>query len=467
MPPNQPTNLWEYFQGQGRPLPQTAAERFADPNFAAAAGRAGFNPQNYQVNLENASANQSILAELLKGGQPPPPITTSGEVRQKVNQNVDYLNQNLGLLEGIDEKAAKKEAAFDSQLAAFTKQLDDLSARSNAATKNLLRGINADYAQRQVEAADQNDRYQQGLKVLGLQTGTTKFLPFIQQGMLTFAEMEGQKELSRLDGEGKKLLAEAQQAQIDQDFRIVSEKMEAYRENEAMKSRSINDLYDQAQSRQSIQANAMKLGASIAPFLVKELAGLSEIQKQEILQRIAKEYGVAVNDLLVGLSSYEQERSDIDREFNLDQSRERRLASEGTGGGGSTVVRGETGPAYKDWWPGFLASAEGKEIAQRIARENPGTNDNIPIAKEFRRIYAERFGGQGGERQVNPNKNYSAATIPDNIRNELMDDIESGLSIPELLRYYPDVSTSYLNSLFKQLGGSSAGGGYQVPDESL
>lgn len=321
MPPNQQQpnqNQGQTYVVQPGDTLNEIASRFGFTNYLEA-GITGYRSGNPDLIFPGETL--TIGGQRPGGGAPPPPITTSGPVRQEVNRNVDYLNQNLNVLAGIEDQAAKKEAFYDSQLAAFTKQLDDLSARSNAATKNLLRGINADYAQRQLEAADQNDRYQQGLKVLGLQTGTTKFLPFIQQGMLTFAEMEGQKELSRLDGEGKKLLAEAQQAQIDQDFRIVSQKMEAYRENEAMKSRAINDLYDQAQSRQSIQANAMKIGASIAPFLVRELAGLNDMEKQEVLQRIAQEYGVAVNDLLVGLSTYEQERADTERDFAMDERR--------------------------------------------------------------------------------------------------------------------------------------------------
>lgn len=63
-----PQNLYEYYTGQGKALPKTAAERFADPSFAAAAKAAGYDANSYQVNAGNAAANTAILANLMKGG---------------------------------------------------------------------------------------------------------------------------------------------------------------------------------------------------------------------------------------------------------------------------------------------------------------------------------------------------------------------------------------------------------------
>lgn len=63
----QPTNLYDYYKQQGGTLGKTVAERFADPNFAAAAKTAGYTPQSYAINAGNADANSKILAALQAG----------------------------------------------------------------------------------------------------------------------------------------------------------------------------------------------------------------------------------------------------------------------------------------------------------------------------------------------------------------------------------------------------------------
>lgn len=73
--PTTPTNLSQYYQGRGAALPGTAQQRFADPAFASAAQRAGYDVNSYHVNMNNEAANNAILRELLSGGTPPPANT--------------------------------------------------------------------------------------------------------------------------------------------------------------------------------------------------------------------------------------------------------------------------------------------------------------------------------------------------------------------------------------------------------
>lgn len=70
------TNLYEYYTGQGKVLPKTAEERFADPAFAAAAKSAGYDASTYKVNAQNKDANNKILG-FLKGGSTTPPVTAT------------------------------------------------------------------------------------------------------------------------------------------------------------------------------------------------------------------------------------------------------------------------------------------------------------------------------------------------------------------------------------------------------
>ena len=53
--------------------------------------------------------------------------------------------------------------------------------------------------------------------------------------------------------------------------------------------------------------------------------------------------------------------------------------------------------------------------------------------------------------QTAKNKNYTAANIPDAVRNDLMQNIKRGVSREALFNGFPDVSTDHINSLYNQL----------------
>ena len=48
------------------------------------------------------------------------------------------------------------------------------------------------------------------------------------------------------------------------------------------------------------------------------------------------------------------------------------------------------------------------------------------------------------------NKNYTSANIPNTIQTSLQEDISSGAPLNELIKLYPEISTSYLNSFYNQ-----------------
>ena len=85
----QPTNLYGYYQSKGKPLPSTVADRFADPDFASAARRAGYDINSYTINQGNADANQKILQQLLAG--------SGSSTNSTVNTGSTQVNQNTNL----------------------------------------------------------------------------------------------------------------------------------------------------------------------------------------------------------------------------------------------------------------------------------------------------------------------------------------------------------------------------------
>lgn len=95
-----PTNLYSYYQSKGKQLPSTVAGRFADPEFASASQRAGYDANSYQINMGNADANQKILAELLKGSQTPTTQPNTPTTTTTPTTSISQLNntQPLGSL---------------------------------------------------------------------------------------------------------------------------------------------------------------------------------------------------------------------------------------------------------------------------------------------------------------------------------------------------------------------------------
>lgn len=90
---------------------------------------------------------------------------------------------------------------------------------------------------------------------------------------------------------------------------------------------------------------------------------------------------------------------------------------------------------------GSLVSALGRE---KLIREEGA----IDLAKKKKSLYSSGSGtGSSG------GKNYTATNIPDDILNSIRDDISTydDLTIDELIGAYPEVSSSYLNSLYNQL----------------
>lgn len=88
------TNLSQYYQSIGKPLPSSSTGRFADPAFAAAAQQAGVTPQTYAVNAGNADINNKILQNLLN----------HPNVQQAIQSNPALANGVQNLVNNTDPK---------------------------------------------------------------------------------------------------------------------------------------------------------------------------------------------------------------------------------------------------------------------------------------------------------------------------------------------------------------------------
>ena len=126
----------------------------------------------------------------------------------------------------------------------------------------------------------------------------------------------------------------------------------------------------------------------------------------------------------------------------------------------ATVVVGEGGDSsgqkmsYEEW----LNTREGQqakaELEKSTSRLYTSDSRKLKVEEGLKSKYA-----QSSTRSINKKANYSASTVPDDVRSELLDDISKGADLKSLYAAYPDVSTDYIRSLYSSLNeGDSYGG---------
>lgn len=300
--------LSDIYKTKGKVLPTNPVDRFSDADFSGAATKAGIKQDQYVGSEEQNNAISSYLN--------PPTVVTSTTPRKDLINNTNNFSQALAYLQpkttsskdsmATDIKNGQGE--IDNELNTYVSNLDDISKRSSLATQNLIRGIGADYTARKAEESDSNSRYMRGLQLLGIQGNDAQATPILHAGTLRSAEIAGHKELARLDGEERKLIAEAEQAQLDNDFRLFNEKMNAYKSARAEKNKVVSDLYDQALNRRKLEEADIELVSSYATGLYDEFSKLNETEKAAYVQEVANQLGVSTMAVVAAMASEKQNR---------------------------------------------------------------------------------------------------------------------------------------------------------------
>ena len=206
-------------------------------------------------------------------------ITTSNNPRIETNRNLGNFNRIFDPNRNLGEQSDEATKALDSQYGGLFGQLDALQQRSNQSTSRLIGSLNAKYRQRAAESQMSSERYQAGLKVAGLASGTTKYLPELQEGIIRGAEIEGHRELQNIDDEQQKLLAEAENAKVEKDFDIFNAKMKAYNDLEDRKTAAVKNLYDQMNTERNYKLDAQRTASALAT---------DSLQREKLSQEILK-----------------------------------------------------------------------------------------------------------------------------------------------------------------------------------
>ncbi len=300
----QPTNLSQYYQGQNKPLPTTAVDRFADPAFKTAAEKAGYDVNSYHVNINNADANNKILSNLL-GGQGPASnlISTSGPSKSAFSNNSNALSlalQNLG--GGITPPDNSVEGTNNDPI---MQHFATLQSNSDAASKSLIASTQALYQNQMNKVNQQYENYKGGLQQLGIEHNEAQFTPDLLAGHIQQAATEQLDKIHGLQAEESKTLIDAQKAKEEGDFRTLQSKMDYLKQIKADKANAIKTMYD------NISA-VDKVAGIEAHDIYDTLQGLDKNSQEAFIHAVATKFKIPPASLVAALTDEQTKRKDAD-----------------------------------------------------------------------------------------------------------------------------------------------------------
>jgi len=142
----------------------------------------------------------------------------------------------------IQDQAQPEVDDIDNEIKRFTDLISARSESLDAATRSSIANIESVFNRRRDQQRDINKRSLGGLTVAGVRAGRQRFAPEIQTGILSREEREGMDRISALDSQERQFIAEATQANDENQFALLNEKLNAVRNARIEKSEVIRNL---------------------------------------------------------------------------------------------------------------------------------------------------------------------------------------------------------------------------------
>lgn len=179
---------------------------------------------------------------------------------------------------------------------AYTKTLDNISASSDAATKNLIATIQAN-RQNQVNTLTQNaDRLKSGLMSLGVETGQINFTPDLVYGHIQQAENDAQSKITDINQKEATALLDAQTAAQNKDFTSLKDKVAYIKSLQQERLSALTSTYTQANDE-------AKLGTIEANQIYDEFQKLPTDQaKTALVAGVAAKFGISPISITTALN---------------------------------------------------------------------------------------------------------------------------------------------------------------------
>lgn len=198
------------------------------------------------------------------------------------------------------ERAKSAKAGLDSTLT----YIDELMKRSDASAQRALSAIREEYATIAASQEQANKQYQGGVTAAGLASGRSRYAPEIQAGVQSAAVNFGLSKLAEIQSKKSKALSDAETAQMDRDFRLVTEKANVYntllKDERDVAAKVSKDYYDQKDEYRKTIDQTVR---NVAPAILGSLTG-DEGKDFKYVSQIANAYGIDPTALYSGVLDY-------------------------------------------------------------------------------------------------------------------------------------------------------------------
>jgi hypothetical protein len=255
----------------------------ATPNIINTSGPSRSTTAQNSAALNNALATVGISQPTSNNGQN---NTGTGTGTGSTTTSVNPTNTT------INTDGSTTQTATDDP---YITSLNNLSASSNASTKNLINSI-VNTKNTQSAATDkQYAAYKQGLQLLGIQHNEAQSTPDLLASNINQAEDQHQQKLQTIDANYSKALTDAQTAQDNNDFKTLNQQMAYIKQLNLEKT---NEL----KAYQTTLLNQPKVATSVAQSVYSTMQTLDRLDQESFIQQVAAKYNLPLGSLVQALT---------------------------------------------------------------------------------------------------------------------------------------------------------------------
>lgn len=229
----------------------------------------------------------------------------------------------------IQSEIDQINAALDAEYQSSVNLLDSALSTADNNTASLISSIQGMFSARIKQQQEINKRYERGVKTAGIVSGSSRYTPELQSGMIAAAEREGLNKIADLQAQEMQLIAQANQANEENRFKLLSERMSVLRDKRKEKQSAIADLYQRVLDEEKLRMDRAKfnmdmqqkgldfqvdLAEQYAPSLASEISALPPEEQTDYIVETALGLGVDPATLVTALDTFVKD----DFKYNLD-----------------------------------------------------------------------------------------------------------------------------------------------------
>lgn len=424
---------------------------------------------NFQSNIDPVitSANEAI---------------TQADQTKKDQETASSTSDKTTPPDPTADPVAAAEAAYLADLERQQKEAEDtyaaLTAAATKSAKESIKVLTGSYKERRKLLEESNRQSQASWKQQFLRFGQAEYSPGMTADFMGQKEREGMATLTKLDNDYRAQVASINAAKDEGLYAIaaektkqlnsLTEKVNAQILANAKEAEEANDKLKESiikTSRENTIVSLIKQYGITDPADIQNLTNFDDAGNAtgditlEEIDKVLKIMGLDAKSEMAGLSAdYKtynamKKNGELSKDWSytdylaaVSAAKRAPKAGKSTTPGSDIVTDPDTETlvSYEEWYPEFLKTAEGQQIAEGLG------GDNISLAKNLRKMYSDATMAYYRD---NPSstKKFTASNVPTPLRENLIADINNDFSLNDLIAAYPDLSSSYITSTYNSL----------------